>query len=501
VQIHGHLVILHGVAQEGGVGKAGGLCRNQIAGVLHDDGVFAVENEIVCRLAGGLAAAEEQDLVADFLLLSQQLSEGDGLVEAGDRHGSGHGAGGDDYLVVAADGVGVVDLGVEDDLDAGLVYLALVPLDELLVVLLEGHGGSGDKGAAQLVGLFIDDSIVAALGEHKSALHAADAAADDGDLLGVLGGDYLVSLMLHGGRGQSAAGQMQGVLKVLDIGSALELCKVEAAVVAADAGLDVVLTAFLDLDDPFGVDQVLTCDGDGIQTAGSDFFGSLDGIHTAGAGHGYVHERLDVLDVLQVAVVGHVLRRMCPIPCVVCTVIAVEQIVACILQILDGLLGLGHIAAELHKVLAGDSALAEALGLGNDGITKGHGEVVAGLALDGLDDLHGEAIAVLEGSAVLVGTIVHVGYGELVQQIAFVDCVDLDAVYAGFSEHSCGLAESVDLLLDLLNGHGARLDLVIPAVGGGGSGSAAVLDVANRLCQLGQQRVLEHLDHVAVDGH
>jgi hypothetical protein len=124
--------------------------------------------------------------------------------------------------------------------------------DKLSVVLLEGHGGSGDEQAAQLAGLFEDDGVMAALLEHKSALHAADAAADDGDLLRVLGGNYLVSVVLHGGGGQSAAGQMHGVLKVLDVCGALELCKVEAAVVAADAGLDLVLTAFLDLGDPLG---------------------------------------------------------------------------------------------------------------------------------------------------------------------------------------------------------------------------------------------------------
>jgi hypothetical protein len=121
-------VILHGVAQEGGVGKAGGLCRDQIGSELHDYRVLAVENQIIGSLAGGLAAAEEQDLVADGLLLDHKLCEGHGLVKAGDRHGSGDRAGGDDDLVEAAESVDVVDLGVEADLDAGLLDLSLVPL-------------------------------------------------------------------------------------------------------------------------------------------------------------------------------------------------------------------------------------------------------------------------------------------------------------------------------------------------------------------------------------
>ena len=77
----------HGVAQEGGVGKASRLSRHQVAGVLHDDGVMAVQHQVVGRLAGGLAAAQEQHLVAHGHLLHHQLGEAEGLVEAGDGHG------------------------------------------------------------------------------------------------------------------------------------------------------------------------------------------------------------------------------------------------------------------------------------------------------------------------------------------------------------------------------------------------------------------------------
>ena len=42
VQVGRNLVVLHRVTQEGGVGKAGSLCRDQVAGVLDDDGVLAL---------------------------------------------------------------------------------------------------------------------------------------------------------------------------------------------------------------------------------------------------------------------------------------------------------------------------------------------------------------------------------------------------------------------------------------------------------------------------
>ena len=161
---------------------------------------------------------------------------GVGLVEALDLgHGSGHGAGADDDLVkAAADGAEIVDLGVEADLNAGLGDLSLVPGDELLVVLLEGHGGGREEQAAQLVFLLEDHGVVAALFQNQRALHAADAAADDRNLLGVLGRDDLVAVVLHGGRVQGAAAQVQGVAQGLHVLGAVGLGEVEAAVVAAD---------------------------------------------------------------------------------------------------------------------------------------------------------------------------------------------------------------------------------------------------------------------------
>ena len=503
VQVGRNLVVLHRVTQEGGVGKAGSLSSNQVAGVLDNDRVLALEDQVVSCLAGGLAAAEEQDLVADFLLLLEQFGEAHGLLEARDHgHGSRHGAGGHDDLVEAAHGAKVGDLGVEADVDALLRDFLLVPLNEFLVVLFEAHRGSGEEQAAELVGLFEEDRLVAALFEDKRALHAADAAADDGDLLRALGRNDLILVVLHGRRVQRAAAQVQGILRALDVRRALELREVEAAVVAADAGLDLVLTALEDLVNPLGVNEVLTRDGNCIETAGSDLFRGLDRIHTAGAGDGLVGELLDVLDVLEVAVVGHVLRRMCPVPCVVSTVVAVEHVVAGIAQVLDGLLGLGHVTAELFEVgLIRHSALAPSLGLGDDGVTQGHREVGAGLTLDGLHDLDRETETVLERAAVLVGTMVPVGDGELVKQIAFVDSVDLNAVDTGLTQQLCGLAERIDHLVDLFDGHRAGEHVLLPTVRGSGSGSAAVADVDNGLGKGAEHLVVVQSDHPGGNSH
>ena len=503
LQIHGNLVILHGITEEGGVGKAGGLSHNQVVGVLHDDGVLAVEDQVIGRLAGGLAAADEEHLVAHGHLVLQQLGEGEALVKAGHGgHGPGHGAGGHDDIVKAPEGAKVGDFGVEVDFNAGLLYLSLVPAQQLLVVLLEAHGRGGEEQTAQLVGLFKDDGLVSSLVQHQGALHTADAAADDGHFLGLLGGDYLVAVVLHGGGVQSAAGQVQRVIQLLLVGSALPLGEVEAAVVAADAGLDLVLAALHDLVDPLVVDKVLTGYCHGIYGAGGYLFRSHHRVHTAGADHGLVGEFLYVLYILQVAVVRHVLWGMSPVPGVVGAVVAVEHIVSGVAQILDGPLGLLHVAAPLLKVrLIRHGALAPLLGLGDHGITQGDGEVGSGFSLDGLDYLHREAEAVLEGAAVLVGTVVPVLHGELVEQVAFMDGMYLNAVDPGLSQTLGGLTEGFHHLLDLGHGERTGLHVLSPAVGGGGGGGAAVLHVHYGAGQLVEYIVLGQNGHPAVDGH
>ena len=294
---------------------------------------------------------------------------------------------------------------------------------------------------------------------------------------------------------------MQGVLKALNVCGALVLSKVEAAVVAADAGLDLVLAAFLDLDDPIGVNEVLTCDCDSVQTAGSDLFCGGLGQHTACACYGLVGELLYVLNVCEVAVVGHVLRRMCPVPSVVSTVIAVEEVVACVAEVLDSLLGFGHVTAPLYELFAGNSALTPGLGVGLDGVTQGYGEVFAGVSLDALNDLNGEAETVLEGAAVLVFTPVPVLHGELVEQVTFVDSVDLDTVNACVAQHLCGLAECLDHLVDFLNGHGTGEHILLPTVRSCRCGSAAVAYVDDGGSDLVEDGILVQDDHPGGNCH
>lgn len=81
--------------------------------------------------------------------------------------GHEHGVRGLEHGVVHA------DLGVQHDLDAELLELDLVPLDELRDTPLEVAGGNGEEGAAQAVGLLIEGDGAAALGSAPGRLETA----------------------------------------------------------------------------------------------------------------------------------------------------------------------------------------------------------------------------------------------------------------------------------------------------------------------------------------
>ena len=294
---------------------------------------------------------------------------------------------------------------------------------------------------------------------------------------------------------------MQRVVHGLHIGRTLGAVEVEAGVVAVDAGLDVLFAVLKELVDPLGIDEVLTADAHRVDATLGNLLGSELGLHLTGADDRLGGELADMLDVLNVAVGRHIDRRMRPVPGVVGTVIAVEHVVAGVLEILDRLFGFRHIAAELNKLLAGDGALTEALRLGDDRVAQRHGEVLAAQLLNLLHDLNGKAVAVLERSAVFVGTVVHVGNGKLVKEVALVNGVDLHTVNAGIHKHLRGLAKGLDHFADLFLCQRTGLDLRIPAVGGLGGGRADILDVQNALGNGAKRLLLKHIDHQLVDRH
>ena len=92
-------------------------------------------------------------------------------------------------------------------------------------------------------------------------------------------------------------------------------------------------------------------------------------------------------------------------------------------------------------------------------------------------------------------------HGELVKQIAFVNSVNLNAVNACVAEELCGLTESLDHLVNLLNGHGTGGQFLCPTVRSLGSGSASILNVNDGACELVEEVVLSKNYHPGGNCH
>ena len=172
-------------------------------------------------------------------------------------------------------------------------------------------------------------------------------------------------------------------------------------------------------------------------------------------------------DVVEVAVFGHICRRVRPIPRVVRAVIGVEHIVARVLQIFRRAFALLHIAPDFLVFLARNCALAQSLRLAENGIAQRNGVILTARRLDGFHRFDGEAVAVLERAAVFVGALIGIGEGELIEQIPLVYGMYLHAVHARLFAQLCRLRKGAHHLSDLLFRDGAALHVLCPARGQG----------------------------------
>ncbi len=141
---------------------------------------------------------------------------------------------------------------------------------------------------------------------------------------------------------------------------------------------------------------------------------------------------------------------MSPIPGVVSSVIAVEHIVACILQELGSFFGFFHIAANFYEIIfTRHSTLAKALGLGNNRVAQRHREILAANLFNFFDYLCSQAVSVLKRAAIFVGPLVGILHRELIQQIALVHSMHFDAINSGFLQLKGSFAVGIDDLFDL----------------------------------------------------
>ena len=325
------------------------------------------------------------------------------------------------------------------------------------------------------------------------SFHTADTAADDGDVLNLGSRLQLILVRLHYARIQSTSCNVAGIVNGLLVCSTLVFCHVETCVVAADTWTDIFQAVFNQLGDPFGVSQELTCHTHTVDEAFFDGLCTHIRFHSAGTYYRNIYKLLNMSYVIQVAVQRHIHRRMCPVPGVVGTVVRIEHVIACILQVLGRLFTFFHVTADFSIFFARHRTYAEVLHLGQNGVTQGYRIVLAAFFLDGLYDIGSKAVTIFEGTAVLVSTLVCIFQSKLVQQVAFMHRMNFHAIYACCLAEFCSLCKSIHDFFDFLHGHGTGCHLVRPAGRKFTRAGRLVRDIDNRLDNVTDYRcIMQH---------
>ena len=499
LKMHGHRVSLEEVTKEAGVCQTDTLGSDEVVLHLYDNGLLTLEIELICDLASGKTTAYDNHVLANGLVAEEEVTSLNAvLLHALNGNNVGSRTCCDNNLV-SAESLDIGNLGVEFNLDRILSKLTDVPCDKSSVLLLEGGSSCSNEYTAEFVGFFIHGYLVTALCKEDCRLHTADTATDYGYVLLLLGGLYVILLRLHGLGVECATCKAHGVGKVLSVVVSLGGREVEASCVTADTRLDVIESVLDKLGDPLGVNEELTGNAHSVDLALSDSLGADLGIHSTCADHGNVNELFDMRNRVEITVLGHVHRGMSPVPGVVGTVVRIEHIIACVLKVLSRSLGLLHVTSYLNVLFTGNCSLSEALELGLYGVTERYGIILTALCLDSLYDLSRKAIAVLKGSAVLVGTLVVELDSELVEEVALVYCVYLNTVNACVTAELCSLGKRLYNLVDMMLGHLGADDIGCPSGGLLRGGHELVLGVDNRLDKFADNLILVKLTYKVGD--
>ena len=352
-------------------------------------------------LAAHLAAADDDDAVAQGVLLAQHVNGDLGLVHAGHRQDQGLGADGHDYRVKSLDGVGG-GLGVQLHGDVALVHLGDEPVHVILHRILEGEVARHVEHTAQLPGGLEQGDLMTPLPSHQSGLHTGRAAAHHGNLLHPLH-------RLH---------QMgDGVLQPGGgVNGALEVMAVDGGVVAAhalDAGGHVLPTARHALLDQQGISDEGPGHGDHVRlTGGQDLLCGVHGVNGPQGDDGHM-ELTGLLEGLRYADVGHGGPEAAGMdPGHPLGIVHTGGDLEDVQVVLDAL-------TDADALLDVDAALLE-LGAGDADLDQ---QALAHLGPDGVQNLDQITAAVVGGAAVLVGALVGQG-GEELGQGAGVAAVD-----------------------------------------------------------------------------
>ena len=353
-----------------------------------------------------------------------------GTVEAGDGRADGLGAFADEYPVSRLEHRVVrLNLGVQVELNAELLHLHLVPVEEGADVVLEGGGSDSTGGAADASILLIQRNLMPLERGNPCGFQTGGAGADDDYILRVVG-------LLDFERPFLADADVDGAG---NLGAAVPDAA-DAVLIAAQAGTYVLAAAGKQLIGNIGV---------GNKSAAHDGEVGLAGDYEVERGVGVMSAAIEDggLDVLarKVTDVGHAGRpliggREYVVEALIRAGVDVEGVYAALLEPLNQLLGLLKGAAAFPAVIEGDA--------------EKNGHVGADDGADCLNNLAGEAGTVLRGAAVLIGAMVEALGHELVDEVTGVG-MNLDGVKPCVASDAGGVLEGLLELFYLLNRHSA----------------------------------------------
>ncbi len=188
-----------------------------------------------------------------------------------------------------------------------------------------------------------------------------------------------------------------------------------------------------------------------------------------------------MFDFGEVRVFWHVYRWMSPIPGVISAIIAIEHVISGILEVFCCFFAFFHIAARFHKLFARQGAAPKSFGFAYHAIAKAHWKIFSARFFDSFDDFHRKTVTIFKRTTIFIGPMVDVLQRELIEKIAFVDGVNLDAIDARFFEKLRCFRESVYKFMNPFFGHLLARNFVAPTIGGGTCRSANHVEVHNRL--------------------
>ena len=316
---------------------------------------------------------------------------------------------------------------------------------------------TSEYDTADVVAGLDDDGLVSAFAEDSRCLHARQTSTDDEHPLGVV--------RQH--RMQMGVGLASGlrVHRAVQHGELADTT--DAALLAGDAGTYSFRMVGLQLDDDVRVRQGWSGQGHHVDDpVGDRIGGKVRIVHPSCDDERDVRQSLlELGGIGQVEPLRLVHRRMVPEPGVVTADVDVEGFVSIGVQQASGLDALRHVTTDFLELLVGKGTDVPVLHHGLRREADLDREVVPDRLVDGLDDLAREPQAVLQRSAVFVGAVVEPLDGELVNEVALMAGMHLDAVEASFIGNLRGDPELGDDLVDLVLGDLAAGDPRIPHVG------------------------------------